>query len=66
MRMLKIGDRVSYWHQMNRVGTVVGTRKSDREVWLVGGTPSASVDIIVRFDDGSEVAYPVGELRLVE
>ena len=66
MRMFRIGDKVEYWYQMGKVGTVVGIRRSDREVWLVGGTPASSVDVVVRFEDGSEKLYPVGELRLVE
>jgi len=64
--MLKVGDRVYYWYRMNRVGTIVGTRRSDRKTWLQGATPANAIDIVVRFDDGTEEAYPSGELRLVE
>ena len=64
--MLKVGDRVCYWYRMDRVGTIVGTRRSDRVSWMHGGMPASSVDVVVRFDDGEEIAYPVGELRLAE
>ncbi len=64
--MIKIGDRVEYWYRMGRVGTVVGTQQSARTIWLEGGSTSAGVDLIVRFDDGKEEAYPASELRLAE
>ena len=63
MRMFKIGDRVEYWYRMGRIGTVTGVRRAQREVWIVGGTPAAAVDVVVLFDDGKEEVYPVGELR---
>ena len=66
MRMFRIGDRVEYWYRMGRVGTVVGVRRANRETWMVGGTPAQAVDVVVRFEDGSEEVYPTGELRLAE
>jgi len=65
--MLKIGDRVVYWYRMDREGTVVGYVKDPAStVWLEGAAPAAATRIMVKFDNGEELAYPVSDLRLVE
>ena len=62
--MLKVGNRVEYWYRMGRVGTVIGMKRDTHATMMEGGTMSQRVLVHVRFDDGEEEFYPVGELRL--
>ena len=65
--MLKVGDRVFYWYQMNRLGTIVDFIKDSKSsVWLEGSTPSIPTKAVVQFDNGETLSYSLSELRLVD
>ena len=64
--MLKIGDRVQYWYRMGRVGTITAVATNQHGTMLEGGVFTKQVLAVVKFDDGAEESYPLGELRTVD
>lgn len=61
--MIKIGDRVYFYQNMNRVGTVIDVITKSNNQLTVGGTTEARVYIKVRFDDDEEVIYNRGDIQ---
>ncbi len=65
--MIREGDRVVYWYNIGREGTVIDFVQAPADsVWLQGSNRSIPRRPVVKFDDGEIVTYAVSDLRTVE
>ena len=65
--MIKIGDRVTLWHNLTREGVVVHLREEASKTWFVGGVASTSLHAKVQFDGEETIhEFPVSKLMRLE
>ena len=67
--MIKIGDRVTLFHNITREGVVVALKEVATKTWFVGGVASTKLLATVKFD-GDEPTnteiFPVSKLMRLE
>jgi hypothetical protein len=64
--MIKVGDKVALFMQMNRVGIAVELREAKVETWMVGGAMSKSFVVVVEYPDKEFVTHRMDELMRVD
>jgi hypothetical protein len=64
--MLRVGDKVYKWTEMNRVGVVERLVEYHTNQWVAGGAPTGRLFASVRYDKNTVVDIPVSELKLLE
>ena len=65
--MIKIGDRVTLFHNITREGVVVGLKEVATKTWLVGGVAGTKLLATVKFDeDESPQEFPISKLMRLE
>jgi hypothetical protein len=65
--MIKVGDKVAPFSQMNLTGVVVDLIQEQVTTWMVGGTASPSWTIVVKLDkDDSLMSFKGEQLMRLE
>ena len=64
--MFRVGDRVSPFDNMSKVGTVVKVFMKKSDAWFVGGTSGDITMLTVDHDDGHTRLYQSADLRKID
>jgi hypothetical protein len=65
--VIKVGDKVAPFDQMNLTGVVVDLIQDKVIMWMVGGTSSPSFSVVVKLDkDESLMKFSAGQLMRLE
>ena len=64
--MIKDGDKVSLFHNIGKVGVVVGRRAIKSTLWHTGGSSSHTWRILIQWDDGTRTEEKIGDVMRLE
>ena len=64
--MVKVGDKVSLFNDIGKVGTVQKLVPVKMKTWFVGGSSGNTWRVLVLWDDGTQQEYPVSEIMRVD
>ena len=64
--MVKVGDRVSLFSNIGKIGTVKELKSIKMKRWFVGGSAGNTWRIVILWDDNTLGEYPVGEVMRVD
>jgi hypothetical protein len=65
--MIKVGDRVTLFHNITREGVVVDLKEVATKNWFIGGVASPKLLAIVKFDDDESIqTFPISKLMRLE
>ena len=64
--MVKIGNRVSLFHNIGKEGQVIGLRPIKVNTSFTGGTATNSWKIIVRWDDGTKSEEKISDIMRID
>lgn len=64
--MIKDGDKVSLFHNIGKVGVVVGRIAIKSTLWHTGGSSSHTWRILIQWDDGSRTEEKIGDVMRLD
>ena len=64
--MIKVGNRVSLFHNIGKEGNVIGLRPVRINTSFTGGTATNSWRIIVKWDDNSETIENISDIMRID
>ena len=64
--MVKVGNRVSLFHNIGKEGSVVGMRKIPTKTWHTSVTASHTWRILIQWNDGTRSEEAVGDVMRLD
>ena len=64
--MIKVGNRVSLFHNIGKTGTVVGLKPVRINTSFTGGTATNSWIIIVNWDDKTQTQEKISDVMRID
>tara|TARA_B100000212_G_scaffold326159_1_gene288427 strand:+ start:4763 stop:4957 length:195 start_codon:yes stop_codon:yes gene_type:complete len=64
--LIKVGNRVSLFHNIGKTGTVAGLKPIAIKTSFTGGTATNSWLIIVRWDDNTSTEEKIGDVMRID
>ena len=64
--MIKIGNRVSLFANMGKMGSVIGYKPKKTTMWHTGGSSANTWDLIIRWDDGTESIEKINDVMRID
>ena len=65
-QMIKNGDKVSLFHNIGKVGRVIGRVPVKSKTWHTGGSTSHSWRILIEWNDGSRTEESIGDVMRLD
>lgn len=64
--MIKSGDKVSLFHNIGKIGKVVGLIPIKSKTWYTNGSASHSWRILIQWNDGSRTEEAIGDVMRLD
>ena len=64
--MIKVGNRVSLFHNIGKTGTVVGLKPVKINTSFTGGTATNSWVIIINWDDKTQTQEKISDVMRID
>ena len=64
--MIKVGNRVSLFHNIGKEGNVVGLKPVMIKTSFTGGTATNSWKILIKWDDGTESVENISDVMRID
>jgi hypothetical protein len=64
--MIKVGNRVSLFHNIGREGNVIDLKPVKIKTSFTNGTATNSWKIIIRWDDGAETLENISDVMRID
>lgn len=64
--MIKIGNRVSLFHNIGKEGNVVGLNPISIKTSFTGGTSTNSWRVVVKWDDGTQTLENISDVMRID
>lgn len=61
--MIKLGDKVYHWQEMNKIGEVIEIIKDKNNQMTVGGTTDVRIYYEVEYENGEIKVYNSGDIQ---
>ncbi len=64
--MIKIGNRVSLFHNIGKEGNVIGLKPVKINTSFTNGTATNSWKVLIKWDDGTETLEKVSDVMRID
>jgi hypothetical protein len=64
--MIKNGDKVSLFHNIGKIGRVIGRIPIKSKTWYTGGSSSHTWRILIEWNDGSRTEEAISDVMRID